>query len=174
MKKAAETKITINKFDCVEKQLETALELFFQDCHHVPIHTLTAAAYNVIKDLRNHRQDGEMLIKRKLADQFGIDRKDINEPENFFKHADNDPEGELTYYYLFTELLLFEACMQFERLTSRCILQFSVYQLWMWCYYEFELRRIPKELETKLKPLFKSGKRREFHDCVVAHVAKEK
>jgi hypothetical protein len=44
-----------SKLDVALRQLETAVTLYFHSADPVSIHTLTAAAYNVLRDLKTHR-----------------------------------------------------------------------------------------------------------------------
>ena len=44
-------KLTIPKLDAAKRQLETAIRLYFSSADPVAVHTLTAAAYNVIRDV---------------------------------------------------------------------------------------------------------------------------
>ncbi len=86
--------ITISKLDAAKRQLETAITLYFHDGDPVSIHTLTSAAYNVIRTINKKRNGPPMFekdefiedyVKPEYQDQV---RKQLNEAENFFKHAD--------------------------------------------------------------------------------------
>jgi len=51
-------KLTISKLDAAKRQLETVIRLYFVHGDPVSIHTLTSAAYNVIRDVNKKRGGG--------------------------------------------------------------------------------------------------------------------
>ena len=88
-------KLNVSKLDAARRQLDCAIELWFLNKDDVCIHTLTAAAYQIIHDI-NQKKGG---VRDLLYDSAVI--KDeyrsmwiatIKRPVNFFKHADNDSE----------------------------------------------------------------------------------
>src|SRR5438128_1514480 len=54
-------KIQVTKLDAVRRQLETAIILWFHDGDPVSIHTLAAAAYQIIYDINAHRGGAPMM-----------------------------------------------------------------------------------------------------------------
>jgi hypothetical protein len=58
--------LTISKLDAAKRQLETVIRLYFSNGDPVAIHTLTAAAYNVIRDVTARRGVEPMLVKDQL------------------------------------------------------------------------------------------------------------
>lgn len=59
--------ININKKEAILNQLETAVDLYINDKNMVSIHTLTSAAYQIVKDI------GEIIeIKKKIDSKVGI------------------------------------------------------------------------------------------------------
>ena len=57
-------------------------------------------------------------------------RKALAEAENFFKHADRDPEAALEFIPRQTELFMLEAVEAYEKLTSEKVPLFNVYRFW--------------------------------------------
>jgi hypothetical protein len=52
----------LSKLDVARRQLETAITLYFHESDPVSIHTLTAAAHGVLRDLsRVHEQGNRMM-----------------------------------------------------------------------------------------------------------------
>ncbi len=107
----------ITKLEAASKQLETAIELFFSQGDETAIHTLAAAAYEILKDLSfKKRLSG--IVKNKKLNQFilrngPIGKKNANKifsAANFFKHADIDPELSLEFDPDLTQVILYEAC----------------------------------------------------------------
>lgn len=93
------TKITISKIEAAQRQLDTAIQLWFYDQDPVSVHTLAAAAYNITHDIKRHRGIAHdllydaALIKDEYRKQWISTMK---KHQNFFKHADNDPDPEGT------------------------------------------------------------------------------
>ena len=114
----------ISKLDAARRQLRTSIRLFFADEEAISVHTLVAAAHGILRDLR-----GEFAIKIAEGTELhgeGSFIKDnplvrpekkqmlvsaLNRAQNFFKHADKDPSGELHFHAGLTDLLLFDACL---------------------------------------------------------------
>ena len=87
-----------SKLEAARRQLDTAIRLHFSDADVVSIHTLAATAYNIINDVSNKRGAAAMLVKGTLIDDARVEvreklRSEFNKAENFFKHADRDPDG---------------------------------------------------------------------------------
>lgn len=88
-------KIRVSKLDAARRQLGCAIELWFADKDDVSIHTLAAAAYQIIHDINKKKGGQELyydsiMIKDEYRSEFiALVKKDMN----FFKHADQDPEG---------------------------------------------------------------------------------
>jgi hypothetical protein len=127
--------VNISKLDAARRQLETAITLYFHEGDPVSIHTLTGAAYEVLQHL-NRAKGGEPMIKDSLKDrvkpQFvrDISRK-LNEAQNFFKHADKDPDEVLTAFTSGqTEYLLLDACWAYCRLTGERLPVLNVFEKW--------------------------------------------
>ncbi|MBS0587928.1 MAG: hypothetical protein JSS37_08185 [Proteobacteria bacterium] len=110
--------VRLIKFDAIKAQLDAAIELFFKSDNVVATHTL-AAAYNALKDIAKCEGAAHPFIKTKYIPSLpeaARNRmfKQVNEPENFFKHADRDPSDEILFNPDLTELLLIDACAYFR------------------------------------------------------------
>jgi hypothetical protein len=124
--------LKISKLDAARRQIETAVVLYFNERDPVSIHTLTAAAYNVLlslgdgevpmmkNSLKNHVKEGK--IKNAIAL--------INKAENFFKHADRDPDDILDFDPKYTEFLLWECCSAYRKLTNDNPDKMISYNIW--------------------------------------------
>ena len=80
----------ISKLDAARRQLESAIFLYFNEADPVSIHTLTAAAYNILKDLSAKRIGSAMFVKGLILNFIKEEYRDemhkkIYEAENFFK-----------------------------------------------------------------------------------------
>jgi hypothetical protein len=89
-------KIKVNKLDAARRQLRTAIVMWFREEDPVSIHTLGAAASQVISDLMRHQGLPDFLygnprIRPEMRREYV---RAVRAAANFFKHADDDPEGE--------------------------------------------------------------------------------
>jgi hypothetical protein len=125
----------VSKLDAAKRQLETVIRLYFSNAEPVSIHTLTAAAYKILQDLTKHKGAEPMIIKGQLLDYVKPEhrrdtKRKINEAENFFKHADRDPEATFTFHPDSTELLIVDACAQYTKLAGEEPPLFKIYRCW--------------------------------------------
>lgn len=131
MKKA----LQISKLDVAKRQIETAIRLYFFAGDPVSLHTLTAAAYNVVRDVNTKRGGDPMLFKDQIFDYIKPEyekmlRKKINEAENFFKHADRDHEATLEFNPDQTEIMMLDVCIQYYKLTGESPPLFVAFRMW--------------------------------------------
>lgn len=115
------TKLQVSKLDAALRQLETAVTLYFHASDPISIHTLTAAAYNVLRDIKKHRaadfqmfKDADMVYPEKHGEYL----KMLNESENFFKHAQRDATSDHEFCPEWTDFLLIDACEAYFQLTG--------------------------------------------------------
>ena len=107
-----EEEITVSKIDVAARQLRLAVRLFFQNADPIPIETLAGASCGVLLDLaRKHGvkgvlQDSEMVAPRMKKEWVSL----IRESQNFFKHADRDPDTVHIYKPSSLHFRLMEAC----------------------------------------------------------------
>lgn len=88
-------RITISKLEAARRQLDCALELWLRDGDDVSIHTLAAAAYQIVHDINTANGSPRDLIYDTFWIKDEYRREFVNavkKPANFFKHADNDPD----------------------------------------------------------------------------------
>ena len=87
--------ITVTKIEAAHRQLRTAIELWFADGDPVSIHTLAAAAHQVIHDLNKRSNGPDLLLDtRFIKDEYRKEfAADIKHASNFMKHADKDKGG---------------------------------------------------------------------------------
>jgi hypothetical protein len=106
--------VHISKLDAAERQLESAIRMFFHHGDPVAVHTLTPATRTLLIDLGRHegREAAlDAMLRREIrADQISEVRAMLVEAQNFFKQADRDPEAMLDFDPKTTEILLREAC----------------------------------------------------------------
>jgi hypothetical protein len=128
-------KLQISKLDAAKRQIETAIRLYFSNGDPVSIHTLIAAAYNVIRDINKKRGGDKLLMKDGFMARIkeGHEkevRKLINKAENFFKHADRDHDDTIEFNPGQSEFLFLESCSVYAKLTGEFPPLFKLYRSW--------------------------------------------
>jgi hypothetical protein len=112
MSDMASLKLKISKLDAAQRQLDVAIQLWFLDGDELAIHTLAAAAYQLVHDLKEHRgieksllYDAKMIKDEHRKKWIAV----VKKPANFLKHANNDPEGTLEFHPLETLAIIMAA-----------------------------------------------------------------
>lgn len=162
-------KVVVTKLDAAKRQLETAIKLYFNESDPISIHTLVAAAYNIFKALAKKQDSDGMLIKDKFLDICKPElrseiRAKINAAENFFKHADRDPNAVLKFSPKQSELLLMDACDKYRELTAENPAFFKVFHSWYILKnpYLFKLPPANEEAKNRLAKKYADFPRRQF------------
>jgi hypothetical protein len=103
----------LTKLSAAKRTLAEAIRLFFEGRDEVAIHSLAAAAHGILLDIARHRKlefkgvlHEHPSLKPELKNAW---RNFLNAPRNFFKHADQDPEGQLDFDGILNEILLLDA-----------------------------------------------------------------
>ncbi|HEX5806428.1 MAG TPA: hypothetical protein VFY31_08860 [Macromonas sp.] len=83
----------VSKTEAAQRQLDTAIDLFFEEGDALSAYTLAFAAFKVLLNMYPHNQDDDFgeQIDKLIAERIGWPR--FSETANFLKHADRDPEG---------------------------------------------------------------------------------
>ncbi len=125
--------LKVSKTDAAKRQLETAIRLWFFSADPVSIHTLAAAAHQILHDLGKKRG-----VPATLRDLPGIRpeyekvvRETVSRYENFFKHADKDPDALLDFNQQATEIFILDAVVTYESLTQEIVPILSTFKAWM-------------------------------------------
>lgn len=124
--------MNISKLDAARRQLETAVNLYFHECDPVSIHTLTCAAYEI---LRRINTGGKPMVKDWMRDyirpkyvrEFG---DKLNEAQNFFKHSGKDTDQTLTFNAGQTDILLLDACWTYRRVAQERLPLLAIFEMW--------------------------------------------
>jgi hypothetical protein len=110
------TRFFKSQLDAAVRQLDCAIELWFQERDPVSIHTLAAAAHEVINDM--HRvlvPDKDLLFDASFIkrEQHRWIKDALRKPLNFFKHADRDPDpAALVEFSPFISLVFMLVCLE--------------------------------------------------------------
>ncbi|WP_322046052.1 hypothetical protein [Paraburkholderia sp. J67] len=126
----------ISKVDAAERQLKTAIWLWFHDFDPVPIHGLAAAAFKVLWKLHEKHKTGHKMIRDEVIARVKANyRQDfiemLNETENFIKHADRDPFGFHTFNPEMTVMLLLDGVRALAAFNGNFPVECRVFQTWI-------------------------------------------
>jgi len=161
----------ISKLDAAKRQLDIAINLFFKQSDPVSIHTLTAAAHQLLMDI-GHLENIKSFVKESI-----VIRKEalkeymmmINEAENFFKHAEKDPAALLKFNPEQTEFLLLDAVEMYMQLTGEMPEDMSIFRGWFLIKYpnvvspNVQDQLVEKRLDINI---FKAKSKSEFYSSM--------
>jgi hypothetical protein len=162
--------ISISKLDAARRQLEVAIRLYFFNDDPVSIYTLGAAAYSVMRDIASTRRiplhTGEQLLIANVIP--GKEREllvAVRRHQNFFKHADKDPDAIIDFNPDSTEWILYDGCVAYSQLTSETTPLMGTFNMW-WQFRHSHLIKIEySEVRDKLESdsrRFPKGRREYF------------
>ncbi|MBI4964970.1 MAG: hypothetical protein HY913_16975 [Desulfomonile tiedjei] len=126
----------ISKLDSARRQLETAINLYFYERDVVSVHTLSAAAFNIMADIGRHDEGGKNTLRGIILDNFikkehrKFVRERLRQAENFFKHADKDSKAFLVFNPGQTEFLIWDSIVTYLSMTGESPPIFKVFHLW--------------------------------------------
>ena len=138
--------ISVTKLDAAERQLREAIRLFLEDRDPLAIHTLASAAAQITADLLRAKgvpsiiRSGAMIKDERRAEVLGT----IRAPENFLKHADNDPGAVLRFNSDATPFFIFAAIAEFQLLAGRQFPGADVFLIWFYMKYPDVIAETPE------------------------------
>jgi hypothetical protein len=118
----------VSKIDAARRQLRCAIRLFFEDGDAVSVFTLGSAAHDILRALLS-RSDRQSAIKD-WPDLTKEQRADLNEEQNFFKHASSDPKKTLPFHTGLVPILLADCADMYARATGRALREGRAIMLW--------------------------------------------
>lgn len=170
----------LSKADAARRQLVTAIRLYFNWGDEVSIHTLAAAARNVLCKLCEHRGvTHSLLLDRLLAEFVKLEHhkefcSKFRESENFFKHADRDPEECLTFNPETTDYMLLEAVEAYTVLTGENVPELHAYRGWWLLHHQGFLKDAPVEFLRRLNGVnYAAGQRTQYLTDMLATMAQQ-
>jgi hypothetical protein len=104
--------LRLTKIEVAERQLCLAVRLFYSEEDIVSIETLTAAACGVLRGLgsiygvKRILHDAEIIKAEHRKEWIKI----LHAPQNFFKHADRDPDETIAYKVASVQHMFLDAC----------------------------------------------------------------
>lgn len=162
--------IKISKLDAAKRQIETAIHLYFLSRDPVSIHTLSYASYQILTDLNKHRGGKAMLLQDmvKIYTKPGHEKEvfaKIHEAENFFKHADRDPEEAVDFSPEAAEVVLWEGCLKYTELSGEQTPIMQAMNLWYQIQHPdlFKYEDLRKDLLTNAHEFAKTLGKEQFY-----------
>ena len=146
------TILTISKISSCLQQLDAAVDLWFSDAYPIAVHTLSAASGNVLRDLMkakgvtNWESIRDKLVERAAPGHEKEVRSIIRKPENFFKHADNDPDDLLKYNSDIVDIEMLDSICCFEAVNKRISLKMQAFVTYL-MVKRTNIFNIPKEVQ---------------------------
>ena len=169
-------KVQVTKFDAIRAQLDAAIELYFVSDNIVATHTLVAAAYNALRDIAKREGREHPFLKTGFLQSLPKSERQrviqiLNEPENFFKHADRDTKTEISFDSELTELLLIDACGFFRDSSLPKPKYYDALKFWVGKTKD----DIPEDsafrsLADAIRHVFKSKGKKEFWGIMSQHL----
>jgi len=154
------------KLDIARLQVETAITLYFNEGDPVSIHTLAAAGSDILEALVNQMGGMsalESFLEKYIHEEYQEEvRLELRIPQNFFKHADRDPDAVIDFHPAQTRFILLNAGWTLTQLLGRrpaLVRLFETYAAFTWAekflQYEPDLE-IPSEFLLQVKGSTKS------------------
>ena len=147
-------KIKISKLDAAKRQVETAIRLYFNYGDPIPIHTLACASHEILSDLNKKRKYSgapmimdDFLIKDEYKKEY---KRMIREPQNFFKHADWNPEGILDFNPDVSAFFIYDAISKYQELTGEIVPSFRIFRGW-YCAQHIDQFYFPEDQKELIK-----------------------
>lgn len=130
--------LIISKLDAAVRQLNTAIKLYFHFGDPVSIHSLAASSFQIIRDLSDQAGHTKSVYDQLIeaGEKLGVKDQVINAirgPQNFFKHANGEPNETLKFSPESTVLLMYEASRMYHQLTGEIPVVQHVHRVWVIC-----------------------------------------
>jgi hypothetical protein len=147
-----DAEIKVKKMDAARRQLKTAVRLWFDDSDPVSVHTLALAAYGILHTIPRKRGESGLLfdsfaIKKEMRNDWA---KLLREQANFFKHADRDPEGEVSFALFANEVFILFSIMALSKMGEPLELEERAFLGW---HSMMRPHLVKEELRNNLPPV---------------------
>jgi hypothetical protein len=152
-RRAVGQKLTLTKIDAAEAQLKTAVRMYFENEHIVPIFALANAVREVVGKIGDHL-DVE-TTQKEIARARGVTVAEmvrpLSEKAAFFKHADRDPTAKIDLEDDNVEVALFFACHDFGRVAGGMPIEAQVFEAWVYAAATERVSDAPLRRQRLLK-----------------------
>jgi hypothetical protein len=171
------TSITVTKLEAAQRQLRTAIRLWFADADPVSVHTLGYAAYEIIhavsKRLNPNRRDllfDSLSIKEEYRGEIAMLLK---KHANFFKHANKAGEDVIEFHPVTSHLFLLFSIIGLEVCGQTKSTEEWAFVSWMQVHHPEFLTEKGREVVANAIPIDRLAELRltsksEFLECIYA------
>jgi hypothetical protein len=120
----------INKLEGARRQIETAIELFFDNKDSLSVHTLAWSAFKVLFDLYPHKRQDDFAAR--IDAMMGNEGwKAMSGVANFLKHANKDPDALLEPHHPVQGMAIIGlATLLYRRLADEFTLKMMAFDYW--------------------------------------------
>ena len=139
----------VGKIDVASRQIAESVRLFFDRRDPIVIHTVIAAAHQILFDLSS--KSGVDSSIKKIGGLGKADVREflnsINYPYNFFKHADRDSDSAINIGPLerYTQDFVMDAVVMLQRISKVIPFEAKVFWCWFVSYYPDEFSNLPAD-----------------------------
>jgi hypothetical protein len=147
--------IKLDKEQVAVSQLDTAITLLFNGGDIVPVHTLAAAAANILNDLLH--AIGETSWRDKILNYYPeykkVMKSFLSQAQNYFKHADRDSNEDIEFEEANAESIIFLATFEYSELLrlknitgNKLTIPMYSFQFWYFAKTTKQFTNSPDEL----------------------------
>jgi hypothetical protein len=122
----------VSKLEAAGRQLRQAIHIFLSDGDMISVHTLATASLQVLADI-GIKAGVESMVKNPQSirpEKRKYVANLMNEPQNFFKHADRDPDGVLEFYPDSTPFYVIDAVLLHQKLSGTTMPACKAFHVW--------------------------------------------
>ncbi len=149
-------KLTVSKALSATQQLDVAIELLFRDREPLSVRTLASAAHGLLSDLVEHKNPGSSWRERLIQDS-GLPRKQalnvLHAASNFLKHADRDPNDDLTFEEEENDHVIFFATLECGELGHPLSSNMQAFQIWYLACHPEQIGEAAEPVRKALRAL---------------------
>lgn len=147
--------LSISKLDAARRQLEVAIRLYFFNDDPVSTYTLGAAAFGVLRDIAQAKGKTLVTAEQQMIDRVvpGKERElmaALRRHQNFFKHADRDPDATIDFNPDSIEWLLFDCTVAYAQLTAETTPLMGTFNLWWRIQHRDLIKEEYSEMRSQL------------------------
>ena len=145
--------IRVSKLDAARRQLDGAVELWFADGDEVCVHTLAAAAHQIIHDINQKKGGGELLFdSAKIKEEYRHEWIALlKKSMNFFKHANQDAEEVTEFTPLTSIMFIMFSIIGLQRIGERLNDTENAFLDWLAFHHpEWMTERYRKVIEERI------------------------
>lgn len=146
------------KIDVAEAHIKTAVRLFFEDQHPVPIHLLACSAREILTSVGKAK--GVETVLEEVARHLNETEQEVTRKAkafvNFMKHADRNPAATLRGFSdLDNDSILYFVCQDFGRVAGGMPIEAQVYEAWFYATFVRRVSDGPMKWQRRVKDAIK-------------------